>query len=405
MPETLTVTEARRLAIAAQGFAARRRRATRADLEALLRTTALLQIDSVNVFARAHTVPLFSRVGPYDPRVLEDATRPGPRRLALEAWAHEASYLRTGLHGALAFRRDAAREHTWGRVRAAAEGNPRLLEEISAVVRERGPISAPAVAAALEDTDRPAHGWGWRRSTTQWAVEFLFRSGALEPAGRSRQFERLYIIPGPHHGDGALGPDDAAHTLMATAARALGVAPPATVRDYFRLPTTLARPALERLVADGTVRPVTVTTAEGPLAVLHHRDAVAGMTVASGRLISPFDPLVFHRPRLRALFGVDYRLEIYTPAAKRLHGYYSLLFLLGERMAARVDLKADRRRGTLLVRAAHLEPERARGRTGGARIASALAAELERAAGWQGLADVAVEPVGDLAPSLAAALG
>lgn len=424
MTETLSWAQARRIALRAQGIGPVRRTAvpsraaSRRALAETLERTQLLQIDSVSVFARAHHMPVFTRRGSWDPRALEDASRPGSGRMVLEALAHEAAYTPPDVHALLAFRRARAAHRDWGAVRRAAQRSPHLFPRIHAVLAEHGPLSAAAISRILGDHDR-GEGWGWRRTESQWAVEYLFRAGALDCVGRNERFERLYVSAADADTSQDLPPDpDAAAVedpacvleLARRACRALGIADAAAVADYFRLAVSEIRPALARLLEDGELREVRVALPEGPRPFLLHHAAPDPAPLRAAALVSPFDPIVFHRPRLRRLFDVDYRIGIYTPAAKRTTGYYALPFLLGDRFPARVDLRADRRRGVLEVRGAHREPaERtpARERPGTEQIAAALAGELARAARWQGLGDIEVARgpgSGELAPALEAAV-
>ncbi|GAB2547353.1 winged helix-turn-helix domain-containing protein [Brachybacterium huguangmaarense] len=434
MPERLTWAQARRIALRSQGLGRSRRavapdrRASRAALRRTLARTHLLQIDSVSVFARAHHMPVFTRHGAWDPAVLEAAAAPGPHRLLTESFAHEAAYADLEVHRLLAFRRRLVAERDWGSVRRAA-GEAELLEEIVALLRERGPLSASAVSRALGDHDRPADGWGWRRTTTQWAVEFLFRSGRLDCVGRSAQFERLYaeadpVVTVPAGGSAhAAVPDRTADTgdpedpagragavlaLVRRAADAQGIGTPAAIADHFRLPLGDVAPAIESLRASGELRDVVVARGGAEMPMLRWHEATGTGPVPGACLVSPFDPVAFFRPRLAALFDVEYRIGIYTPREKRTHGYYPLLVRVGDRFEARTDLRADRRRGVLEVLETHRELLVAmprRGRPDDDAVARALAAELDLAARWQGLEAIEVAPRGDLAPALARALG
>jgi len=393
MSRTLGLDEARRIALAAQGFAARRPGLTgEARIRRLIERLGLLQIDSVNVLVRAHYLPLFSRLGSYDRTILDRLAahhgrrvRPAGRRL-FEYWGHEASLLPVSAQPLLRWRMTRARsgKGVWQGVRAVAEARPDLVARIHDEIRDRGPLSAGDLTA-------PEKGqggwWGWSDSKT--VLEWLFWTGEITAAGR-RGFERVYdlterVLPPEIVNAATPDPAEAAARLTAHAAGALGIATATDLRDYWRLPVDLANTALARLVEAGDLVPVSV---EGwrPQAYLT-RDAVLPRKVAARALLVPFDPLIFERSRTERLFGFRYRIEIYTPAHKRLHGYYVLPFLLGDRLAARVDLKAERATGCLLVRSAHLEPTSEPGAT-----AAALAQELVALAGWLGLSRVTVEP-------------
>ncbi|HEX7352842.1 winged helix-turn-helix domain-containing protein [Brachybacterium sp.] len=413
MSPTLTWTRARRIALRSQGMGRARRSdpptpaTSRRALARTLERTHMLQIDSVSVFARAHHLPVFTRTGRWDPAILESAVRPGPRRTLRESFAHEATYAVPEVHRQLAFRRRATSERDWSVLREIATSSPHLFPRIREVLADIGPASATAVTQHLGDTER-GEGWGWRRTSTQWAVEYLFRTGELDCVGRSGQFERLYSLETAE--DAPPEPEIAIRELVGRAARSLGIAEIASIADYFRLRRREIAPAVEHLVAQGELEEVVVGHPAGDRTMLLHREAPAPAPLDVAALVSPFDPIVFHRPRLSHLFDVEYRIGIYTPAAKRTTGYYALLFLLGDLIPARVDLKADRVRGVLEVRGAYKEPlphlpERRRPED--CAVTEALAGELRRAADWQGLAGIEVltgPGTGELSDALEAAL-
>lgn len=396
---------ARRVALAAQGFGRRRPsgRVTMRQLSWLIERIGLIQIDSVNVLARAHLMPLYSRFGPYDTGLLDRASGRHPRRL-VEYWAHEASLIPPETRRLLGWRMERAAEQGWPSVRAASE-RPELLAALEAEVAADGPVTASGVAAAFgEDGIAGSANWGWNWSPVKSGLEFLFWSGRITSAGRTAQFERLYdlperVIPGLRElGPNGL-PDEAAaiEALIGIAARAHGVGTARCLRDYFRLPAREANAAIARLADRGDLIPVECESFTDP--VWLDPGARVPRRVTGRALLSPFDPLVFERRRTEQLFGFRYRLEIYVPATKRRHGYYVLPFLLGENLVARVDLKADSSARELLVRAAWVEPEAP------PETATELAAELELMAGWLGLERIVVEPFGDLAAELAEVTG
>jgi len=393
--ERLSAAEARRLAVAAQGFADARpeRPPGGRDLGRVLARVGLVQIDSVNVLARAHYLPAFARLGPYDPELIDRAAHYAPRRL-FEYWGHEASLLPVALHPLLRWRMARASDEAWGRMRRIARERPDLLDRVEAAVREHGPVAASELAEARPRRSGP--WWDW--SETKVALEFLFWSGRVTSA-RRRGFERLYDVPErvlPRDVLAAPTPaePDAIRSLVRIAARACGVAAERDLRDYFRLPAPEARRAVAELAEAGELLPVDVEGWRGP-AYLDARARIP-RSVDAQALIGPFDSLIWERSRVERLFGMRYRIEIYVPAPKRVHGYYVLPFLLGDRLVARVDLKADRQARALRVQAAHAEP----GAPGD--VPERLAATLHEMAAWLGLERVEVAPRGDLAPALAA---
>jgi uncharacterized protein YcaQ len=269
------------------------------------------------------------------------------------------------------------------------------------VVREAGPVTASQVHELFEhEHPRTREAWGWNWTVAKRALELLFFTGEVLPARRNAAFERCYdlaerVLPPAVLAAPTPPPEDQVRRLVEIAARAHGVATRRDLADYYRVRGPLVDRAIEDLVEEGTLRPVTVRGWDAT--VWAHREATFPRVVDARTLLSPFDPLVFERSRLEELFGTRYRIEIYVPAAKRVHGYYVLPFLQGDAITARVDLKADRAAGVLRVLAAHDEP--------GTRpdTASELAAELGVLAGWLGLDGVVVEPVGALAAALAVA--
>lgn len=393
----LTANAARRIALAAQGFAEKRPsgpinagHATRA-----LDRIHLLQIDSVNVVARSHTLPFFSRLGPYPHGLLERLAYGRKRRL-FEYWAHEASFIPL-VHQPLLRWRMARAERGQGIYKGLARFARERRDFIEGVYREiaeGGPISA----GELSEGGKSQGGW-WGWSDGKTALEFLFWAGRITTATRRGSFTRVYdlservwpeavrALPTPDE-------DEAQRQLLMLAAKALGVATEADLRDYFRLDASESKARLAELVETGALLPVEVAGWKQPAYL--HPDARRARRVSARALLSPFDSLVWYRERIERIFDFRYRLEIYTPAAKRVHGYYVLPFLLGDRLVARVDLKADRAAGVLRVQAAHAESAvRHEG------IAEPLAAELSLLAAWLGLEKMSVAPSGDLSRELA----
>jgi uncharacterized protein YcaQ len=396
-PEKLSRASARRVALAAQGFGRPRPERTIGirDIQVVIDRVAQFQIDSINVVTRAHFMPLFSRLGPYDVALLERAAHCPPRRL-FEYWGHAASLIDVTLQPQLRFRMQAGFRDVWAGVERVARNNPTLVDLVREEVAERGPISARQLEYQEE---RTRDNWGWNWSSVKTVMEWLFYTGDITSARRNSQFERVYDLPERVLPKTVLQaptptPDDSVRTLIRRAARALGVGSEASLRDYFRTRPAMTRAAIADLVDAGELIPVQVDG--GAKAVYLWHEARMPRKIDARALLSPFDSMVFERSRLERLFDFSYRIEIYVPQPKRTYGYYVYPFLLGERFAARVDLKAERTRGVLKVNSAWLEPGQE-----AAQVAAELHAELKTMACWLGLSDVEVTPRGDLASALA----
>ncbi|HYZ16382.1 MAG TPA: crosslink repair DNA glycosylase YcaQ family protein [Candidatus Acidoferrum sp.] len=380
----LSLAEARRIALAAQGFVDPPPRGTvdRRLLRRVLARIGLLQIDSVNVLVRAHYMPPFSRLGPYDPSLLERAAY-GRDRILFEYWGHEASLLPLELHPLLRWRMERARRGigTWGRVARLVQEQPAVLERLRGEIAERGPLPA----SAFDGARGRGSWWGW--SEVKIGLEALFWCGELTTAGR-KGFERIYdlperVLPGEVLDAPTPSEADAQRELVRISARALGIAAERDLRDYFRLDLEDARARIDELVETGELSEVRVEGVRGTRYLA--RDARLPRRVNARALLSPFDPLVWERARTRELFGFDYRLEIYTPPHKRVHGYYVLPFLLGDRLVARVDLKHDRAHHILRALATHVEPGIRK-----SEIMPDLREELRRMAEWLGAHEVGI---------------
>ncbi|MGH4023452.1 MAG: winged helix-turn-helix domain-containing protein [Pseudonocardiaceae bacterium] len=403
MPAVHTIgsAAARRTALAAQGFADPRPAGpvNRRHLQRVLGRIRLLQLDSVNVLARAHYLPMFSRLGSY-PRALLDTAAwvhtPRSPRLLVEYWAHEASLVPVQdwplLHSG------AKRPGWWQGYGGLADRDPELVGAVLAVVKERGPIGAGALERELGGGSRRGPGSWWNRTDTKRICEWLFGIGELT-TGTRRGFERLYDLP-----ERVLPPEvlarrvdapEGARELIERAAMALGVATEPDLRDYYRLRPECSRQAVADLVEAGELEPVLVQ--DWPDQAYRHRDARTPRRVAGAALLCPFDPLIWDRGRTERLFGFRSRIEIYVPEPRRTYGYYVFPFLLDGELVGRVDLKADRAAGLLRVHGAFAEPG-----VDTARVVSELAGVLREMAGWLELDGIAVGQRGDLATSLAA---
>ena len=401
-PENVSREQARRIALKAQGLASSARSPAAPGWARMAKTIDqmnLLQIDSVNVLVRSHYLPVFSRLGAYDRALLDQHTLQSKKRAAFEYWAHEASLLPFSLHPLMRWRMADARAGTGlykGLVTFARE-RASYVAGVLAEVRGRGPLGARDIADAGE---RTGHWWGWRNSKS--ALEYLFWTGDVTTCQR-RGFERIYdlserVIPADTLNLPAPPRADAIAGLVDMSARALGIATPADLRDYFRLALGDATTAIARLVEEKRLTPAIVEGWDKP-AYLHASATLPGRATGTA-LLSPFDPVVWNRQRAERLFDFRYRIEIYTPAGKRRYGYYVLPFMHKGRIAGRVCLKADRQAGLLRANASHLEAGYHAEETAGA-----LAGELGKMAGWLGLDGVSVSPRGNLAGALARASG
>jgi len=399
MAAYLTGAQARRVAVAAQGFTEPRPHGpvTRAHLRRLVNRTQVLQLDSVSVAVRAHYAPVFSRLGPYDRTVLDRAawshSARSPRML-VEYWAHEAALVAVDDWPLLRWRMREYAHGRWGT--HIVKANPRLVDDVVAAVTELGPATAGQIEEHLGGGRRGPKGPWWDRSDTKWVTEALFAAGVLTTATRigfARHYDLTERVLPAEVVTREVDDAEAVRELCLRSAGALGVATEADIRDYFRLAAKQVKPALANLVAAGGLEPVEV---EGWTAPAYLR---AGQTVPrmdrGTALLCPFDPLIFFRPRVERLWNFHYRIEIYTPAPKRQYGYYVWPFLLDGRLVGRVDLKADRSADTLHVVGAFAEPEEDR-----TRVAGALAGELTSMAAWLGLAGVTVGERGDLVAAL-----
>ncbi len=338
----------------------------------------VLQVDSVNVVARSQYLPVFSRIGPYDQALLDRARDTAPRRL-VETWAHEASLVPPQVWPLLRYRHGS--ERNLGRVASFEARHPGMLDRIRSELATVPPVTARELEVALEhDQVVEKTHWGWNWSAVKEGLEILFRVGEVTSAGRTQQFERRYAPTSAVLGETPdIGADAALAELVRQSARAVGIGTARCLRDYSRLSTAEAAPGIAALCESGELLEVDVPGWSGP--VYLHADARRPRELAARTLLSPFDPVVWQRERAEALFDFRYRIEIYTPKHKRVHGYYVLPFLYGDRIVGRCDVKADRPGSTLLVHSIDWEPG---ARTPDAEVA--LEQTVASMAGWLDLA-------------------
>jgi uncharacterized protein YcaQ len=394
--QTLSRAQARRIALVAQGFRDPRHTVpTMRTFNRTLARTGVLQVDSVNVLQRAHYMPLFSRMGPYDQTMLTRAAEERPRKI-VEYWAHVQAFMPVDLWPVMQHRMESYRAQR-GKWKVMAS-RPDLEASVLAEIRDRGASTARDLD---EGQPRSKEHWGWNWSDTRKVLDYLYMVGELAIAGRNSQFEVRYDLPErviPRHVLESATPsvEEANRELVRRAAASHGVATTQCLSDYYRMKTADVRPAVEDLLEAGELLPVHVEGWGRPAYL--HRDAARVRKVHARAILSPFDPLVWERARTEHLFGFRYRIEIYVPEHKRVHGYYVLPFLLDDRLVARVDLKADRKAGVLVVKGSFAEPGAPE------ETAFELAEELGSMAGWLGLGSIRVEPRGDLAEPLTLAV-
>jgi uncharacterized protein YcaQ len=423
--ERISLETSRRIALAAQGFANARPsgRVDARHLRGVIDRLGVLQIDSVNVLCRSHYLPVFARLGGYPLTLLDRMAWGGRRRELFEYWAHNASLVSLHMYPLLRWRMQAAARHVWGSnlgpdlmvpwavvegMTRLADQQPGLVDEVLAVVTERGPVTAGEVSPTGQRRRGPAEEGGrmWNWHDAKIVLEWLFCCGKVAIASRLPTFERVYdltdrVIPAAVLAAPVPSLEDAQRELIRIAARALGIA---TARElcgrpsgYFSLPQDQWKVRVAELVQAGELIPVRVEELAEQLYLWPQ--ARAPRRVQARALLSPFDSLVWDRDRILRLFDFHYRIGIYTPAAQRTHGYYVLPYLLGDRLVARVDLKADRQESALLVQAAHAEPA-----VNEREVAAELAEELRLMASWLELDRVVVSSRGGLAPALSRAV-
>ena len=396
--DSLSIVEARRLACAAQGFGSidRSSPTTQRHVVDVFTRLGVIQIDSVNVLVRSQELPLFSRLGAHDRAAISQATK---KRQVFEYWGHAATHLHIDLHPYFRWKMDAARSgraRHWG-LTSFYDENKAFVRRTLKRVTDDGPISARDISTR---TTKKGSWWDWDESKT--ALEYLFLIGEVTAAGRSSDFSRIYdlterVLPERVLARPTPSEAEAKRELVRRAAVAMGVATSADLADYFRLEHAAAKRAIAELVAEGSLRDVAVEGWKERAYVV--KGAKVPASLSASALLSPFDSLVWFRPRNERLFNFHYRIEIYTPEPKRTYGYYVLPFMVNGEIVGRVDLKADRASGTLLVPGVFAEPGANLTKT-----ASLLAKELRVMASWLDLESIEVGRKGNLAASLTKAL-
>lgn len=386
----LTKPQVRRAHIAAQGLASPRPDAPNlGHVVRSIQQMGVLQIDSVNIVERAHQLTLFSRLGPYEPDLLWRGLR---ERRVFEYWAHMASFVPIGDWPLWRHRMDHHAEVAWRRIRELREQAPGYVESVYRQMQERGPITASDLD---EPGERKGPWWGW--ADGKHVLEWLFESGQAAVAER-RNFTRYYdvtdrVIPAQYRDMPAVEGEDAARELIMRSAERMVVATAKGLADYYRQPIVDSRRVVSALAVEGSLVPVEVEGWDEPLYM--HPEATIPRTVEARALLNPFDPIVWFRDRTERLYDFHYRVEIYVPEPKRVHGYYVFPFLLGDQLVARADIKADRKAGVLRVPGAFLEDGEDANR-----VAREMAVELREMARWLRLGEIAVGHKGDLAETL-----
>lgn len=394
----LSLDEARRLNLSAQGFdlTPDKRGVNRRDLRKIMNTLHLLQLDSVPVITRTQYMPAFSRLGPYRADLLDEIAYRDDEWF--EAWAHEASLLPVAAEPLLRWQKARSEAgQTWKGLRELADREPAYIEECYRDIVERGPLAPSELS-----NPRPKSGeWWGSRSVGSLALDWLFRIGRIG-IRRHGNFEKAFdlienIVPAEILSRPTPTEDEAIKELLVKSATALGVATANDLVDYFRLPPRAAKPLLPELVEDNRLAECAVENWTKPAFIIPRQRVPKSIDVRA--LVSPFDPVVWHRDRGERLFNFEYRIEIYVPKAKRRWGYYVLPFVLGDRIVARVDVKNDRANRKIVVPAAHIEPGCPEGV-----VAAELAAALWDLADFLHADSIAVGRKGDLVDSLRGAV-
>jgi len=388
-----SLAEARRIAIAAQGLHKPRPTGSvdQRHIRRVVNTLGLLQLDFVNVLIPAHLLVVFSRLGPYAKERFHELIY-GSREFT-EQWAHEASIVPADAWPLLEYRRKSFRPWSSSPIAKLGVGADYLSRALQ-IVRQRGAVTAQDLPDFKQPKRTPG---GWHRSVPRWALEYHFGLGHIAVADRLPNFQRVYDLPArlidDQHRSRKISEVNARRELLLRAAQACGIASATDLADYYRMSPRDARPRIQELIETGELSEVSVESWTEPAYLAS--GARLPRSISTAALLSPFDPLVWFRPRAQRLFGFHYRIEIYVPESKRKWGYYVLPFLMGDQLVARVDLKADRKSSTMLVQAAHVEEG-----VEGLHVASALACELRTLGSWLDLKTIKVARKGNLATKL-----
>lgn len=396
MTDSISLKQARCIALAAQGFGGRRsdQSSNWPRIRQTIQQMGLLQIDSISVLVRSHYLPVFSRIGHYAQTTLDKQISSPRQRALFEYWGHEASILPVSAHPLLRWRmeRAARLEGVYGQITRLVREKPAFIEQIRNEIKSRGPLSSRDLGISKNKTGM----WEWHDGKT--ALEYLFWTGEITTESRRAGFDRVYdlterVIPAEILNQSTPAEAGAKRELIKIAAKAHGVATAGDLRDYFRLSAIDTKHAIDELVEAGELIPVDVESWQQP-GYLYAQARIPRQVNATA-LLTPFDPLVWERKRTERLFGFHYRIEIYKPAAQRQYGYYVLPFLLNGQLCARVDLKADRTGRTLQVLGVYCEAQKNQ-----QNVAEALSGELLRLARWLELDQIEIFPRGDLAEYL-----
>lgn len=393
--QKLSLAQARRIALAAQGFADPRPsgRVDRRHFRRAVDRMGLIQIDSVNVLVRSQELPLFARLGPHPRSLISEATAAGE---LFEYWVHEASHVQTAHHHLHRWRMDSV--HKWDRYWTMEKRRPGFIGEVFRRIEMDGPIASGDLN---ERVGKKGQWWDWDDGKV--ALEHLFWSGELTATRRPNDFARLYDLTErviPAHVLATPTPVEAAarKELLMLAAKHHGVGTMQDLTDYHRQKNPPCKPLLDELVEDGQLLQVQVQGWEKPAYL--HPQAKLPRRIDACAFLSPFDPVCWNRERTERLFGFHYRIEIYVPAPKRIYGYYVLPILWGDSLVGRLDLKADRHNSVLLVQGAYAEPGVPQDE-----LAPDVMRELQLMAGWLGLERVHIGNRGDLASTLVRVAG